>query len=63
MLAHELCGMLRENISAKGPAPSLFEECLVNDRSRPLLLIFDRACDLFPVLQHSSLYQVSLLCF
>ena len=34
------------------------KDCLVNDRSRPLLLITDRISDLFPVLQHASTYQV-----
>ena len=33
------------------------KDCLVNDRSRPLLLIVDRISDLFPVLQHASTYQ------
>lgn len=29
----------------------------MNDRSRPLLLVFDRAVDMFPVLQHNGSYQ------
>jgi hypothetical protein len=37
------------------------QECLVNDRTRPLLLITDRISDLFPVLQHASTYQVTQL--
>lgn len=78
MLAHEVCSLLRENTSVKGPAQNLFEvstlalrpllctisgddislqDCLVNDRSRPLLLVFDRAVDMFPVLQHNGSYQ------
>eukprot|EP01034_Spumella_vulgaris_P023349 gene23349-29562_t len=57
MLAADLCAQLKENISVKGPAQSLFGDCMVNDRSRPLLLIFDRACDLFPIFQHNSTYQ------
>jgi hypothetical protein len=59
MLAADLCAQLKENISSKGPAQGLFEDCMVNDRSRPLLLVFDRACDLFPIFQHNSTYQVS----
>eukprot|EP01038_Epipyxis_sp_PR26KG_P005707 gene5707-7877_t len=57
MLAHELNSLLKENISSRGPAQALFEDCLMNDRSRPLLLIFDRTADLFPVLQHNLTYQ------
>jgi len=57
MLARELNTMLRENISSRGSAQSLFEDCLVNDRSRPLLLIADRVTDLFPILQHAATYQ------
>eukprot|EP00598_Pedospumella_elongata_P001545 CAMPEP_0184981196 /NCGR_PEP_ID=MMETSP1098-20130426/11029_1 /TAXON_ID=89044 /ORGANISM="Spumella elongata, Strain CCAP 955/1" /LENGTH=650 /DNA_ID=CAMNT_0027504739 /DNA_START=110 /DNA_END=2062 /DNA_ORIENTATION=- len=59
MLAQELNSLLRENISARGPAQALFEDAMVNnDRtSRPLLLISDRISDLFPVLQHASTYQ------
>ena len=30
----------------------------MSDRPRPLLLIFDRGSDFFPVLQHTSTYQV-----
>lgn len=61
MLAQELCAMLKENVSGRGPATALFEDCLVtSDRSRqarPLLLIFERGADFFPILQHTSTYQ------
>lgn len=57
MLAQELCNILRENLSARGPAQALFSECLLSDKPRPLLLIFDRTCDLSPPLQHTSTYQ------
>lgn len=57
MLAREFNTMLRENISVRGPAQALFEDCLVQDRVRPLMLIVDRSVDLFPVLQHTSTYQ------
>lgn len=57
MLTRELNSLLKENISSRGPAQALFEECLVNDRTRPLLLITDRITDLFPVFQHASTYQ------
>jgi hypothetical protein len=53
----ELNNTLKENISSRGPAQALFEDCLVHDRSRPLLLILERSSDLFPVLQHNSSYQ------
>jgi len=57
MLAHEFNSLLKENISSRGPAQALFEDCLVGDRPRPLLLIFDRSSDFFPILQHTSKYQ------
>jgi hypothetical protein len=57
MLSREFNTMLRENISVRGPAQSLFEDCLVQDRARPLMLILDRSSDLFPILQHTSTYQ------
>lgn len=57
MLAQEVCSSLRENLSPRGPAQSLFSECLLSDRSRPLLLIFDRTSDMAPLLQHTSTYQ------
>jgi sec1 family domain-containing protein 1 len=57
MLARNLFSLLKENISPRGPAHSLFAESLVSDRPRPLLLIFDRNSDIFPLLQHSSTYQ------
>lgn len=57
MLAREFNTLLRENISVRGPAQALFEDCLVQDRARPLMLILDRTNDLFPILQHTSTYQ------
>jgi hypothetical protein len=57
MLARELCDNLRENLSLRGPAQSLFTDCLISDRARPLLLIFDRTCDMSPPLLHTSTYQ------
>lgn len=57
LLAQNLCDLLRENISPRGPAQQLFSECLISDRSRPLLLIFDRTSDMTTPLMHSSLYQ------
>jgi sec1 family domain-containing protein 1 len=39
-------------------AASLFEDAFMQDRSmRPLLVIYDRSQDLFPILQHQSTYQ------
>lgn len=57
MLASELHGILKENISSRGPAQALFEDCLVHDKARPLLLIVERSSDMFPVFQHNSTYQ------
>ena len=57
MLAQELCNTLTENISPRGPAQGLFSDCLVSDRPRPLLLIFDRSSDMVPPLMHTSTYQ------
>jgi hypothetical protein len=57
MLAQELCNTLNENISPRGPAQGLFTDCLVSDRPRPLLLIFDRSSDMVPPLMHTSTYQ------
>ena len=57
MLAKELSIILRENLSSRGPAQALFSECLLSDKPRPLLLIFDRTCDMSPPLQHTSTYQ------
>jgi sec1 family domain-containing protein 1 len=57
MLASELNKTLRESLSSRGPAYQLLSECLVSDRPRPLLLIFDRTHDLMPPLLHSSTYQ------
>jgi hypothetical protein len=72
MLAKELHSALRENVTTsgggRGPAAQLFEDCLVTtdsggrsrQSSRPLLLIFERGADFFPVLQHTSTYQVCI---
>lgn len=57
MLAHEFNQILKENISSRGPAQALFEDCLVHDRSRPLMIIMDRSNDFFPIFQHNSTYQ------
>jgi hypothetical protein len=57
MLAKELCSTLKENISPRGVAQSLFTESLVSGRTRPLLLIFDRLSDMSPPLLHTSTYQ------
>ena len=37
MLAHELYTILKENISSRGPAQALFEDCLVHDKVRQLI--------------------------
>jgi len=59
MLAHELGGLLRENLNPRGPAHALFTESLsaAQHQARPLLLIFDRSEDMGPPLQHTSTYQ------
>ena len=57
MLAQELCDMVKENLSPRGPAQSLFADCLVSDRARPLMLIFDRTADMSSPLMHTSSYQ------
>jgi hypothetical protein len=57
MLAQELCGALRENISPRGPAQAVFGECLVSDKPRPMLVIIDRTSDMVPLLLHTSTYH------
>lgn len=57
MVASELNEILRENISPRGAAQSLFADCLVSDRPRPLLLVFDRTVDMSSPLLHTSTYQ------
>lgn len=81
MLARSVFQALSENLTARGPAYSLFADCLVSTSgstdyassghhgsdgsssggsttsSRPLLLIFDRSCDLTPPVMHTSSYQ------
>lgn len=58
MLAHDFCSLLRENLSIRGPAQSLFADCLNSDaRNPPLLLLFDRTSDMSPPLLHTSTYQ------
>lgn len=56
MLSQELFTQLKDVLSPRHPAQTLFEDCLVHDRTRPLLVIVDRTSDLFPVLQHNSTY-------
>lgn len=57
MLASELCNTLRECLSPRGSAHSIFGDFLVSDRPRPLLLIVDRTSDLTSPLLHASTYQ------
>jgi hypothetical protein len=38
-------------------ANSLFDDSIVDSRSRPLMIIMNRSSDLFPILQHNSTYQ------
>jgi sec1 family domain-containing protein 1 len=57
MLATELNSLLRDSLSARSTSSSLFEECLVHDQRRPLLIVLERSADIFPVLQHNALYQ------
>mmetsp|Transcript_8618 Transcript_8618/g.12859 ORF Transcript_8618/g.12859 Transcript_8618/m.12859 type:complete len:651 (-) Transcript_8618:37-1989(-) len=57
MVAQELCSALRENLSPRGAAHSIFGDFLVSDRPRPLLLVLDRTSDLATPLMHSSSYQ------
>lgn len=57
MLGQELCTCLRENLSPRGQAHSIFGDFLVSDRPRPLLLILDRGSDLASPLMHASTYQ------
>lgn len=56
MLAHELCNSLRECLSPRGSAHSIFGDFLVSDRPRPLLLILDRSSDSTSPLLHASSY-------
>jgi hypothetical protein len=57
MLAADFCNTLRENLTPRGSAHSIFSDFLVSDRPRPLMLIFDRTCDMALPLSHSSSYQ------
>lgn len=57
MLARDLCALVHENISPRGAAYSLLSGSLINDRARPLMLIFDRTCDMASPVMHSSTYQ------
>mgnify|MGYP003385786628 FL=1 len=71
MCAQSLYTALCDNCTPRGPAYSLFTDCLVSNTNsssdysstagaisnRPLLLIFDRASDLTPPLMHSESYQ------
>jgi sec1 family domain-containing protein 1 len=56
MLALELCNSLRECLSPRGSAHSIFGDFLVSDRPRPLLLIVDRSADVTSPLLHASSY-------
>lgn len=58
MLGRQLTDMLRDHIFARGGATSsLFKDSLAVERSRPLLLIFDRNEDLVTPLHHTATYQ------
>lgn len=57
MLAHDLANLLRENISSRGAAQPLFADCLSPEKTRPLLLLYDRTSDMTPPLLHSATYQ------
>ena len=57
MLANDLCGSLRDALSPRSQAHSIYGDFLVSDRPRPLLLILDRVSDLTPPLMHASTYH------
>ena len=57
MLANSFTQALGENLNSRGPAHGLFAKCILTDRPRPLLLIFDRTADLTPPLLHTSTYH------
>ena len=63
MLANELNTLIKENISIKNTGNNnVFNDCLSmannsSNISRPLLIIYDRTCDMMPPLLHTSTYQ------
>lgn len=61
MLANELNALIKEQISIKNSTTSsIFSECLSaanSNTNRPLLIIYDRTCDMTPPLLHTSTYQ------
>ena len=61
MLAHELCTLLRDQITIRSNTTSnnLFIDCMntMDHRNRPLLVLFDRTFDMSPPLLHTSTYQ------
>ena len=57
MLAHELTNTLREALNPRGTNHANFNDFIVSDRPRPLLVIFDRTSDLGTPLTHSIVYQ------
>lgn len=67
MLAHEVCSVMKEYFSTRNPTHQIFENCLTQSShssssstsspsARPVLVLFDRSLDLFPLLTHSSSY-------
>ena len=66
MLAMDVCSALRESLSPRGAAYSLFADAVSASAApvsssgvspRPLLLIVDRTSDMIPSLMHTSTYQ------
>ena len=57
MLARDLATMVHDNLSPRGAAYTLLSGALITDRPRPLMLIFDRTCDLSTSAMHTSTYQ------
>lgn len=56
MLSQSLHSLIRETQSPRGASANILSGDSF-DRPRPLLLIFDRTCDMFPILQHTATYQ------
>src|SRR5690554_4991620 len=58
MRGRQLNDTLRDHIFSRGgAASSLFKDSLAVERSRPLLVIFDRNEDLVTPLHHTATYQ------
>ena len=57
MLARDFSSLLHENLTPRGAAYQLLSGALITDRPRPLMLIFDRTCDLSTSAMHTSTYQ------